>query len=85
MSNMKASVRELQHHLAEMLDRVRQGSEVAITKRGKVVARLVPANQAPENLEWPDSAARMKRLSGRSKIKGQPASAIIDELRRERI
>ena len=33
-------------HLSSLLDKVSCGEEVLITKRGKAVARLVPAEQA---------------------------------------
>ena len=36
---------EAKNRLSELLDRVEAGEEIAITRRGKVVARLVPAAQ----------------------------------------
>ena len=43
MSYMKtASVREVQHNLAAVLDMVSRGQEIAVTKRGRVIARIVP-------------------------------------------
>ena len=84
MSNMKtASVREVQHNLASVIEAVAQGQEIAITKRGKIVARIVPARATARQVAWPDSAARMKRL-GRDASRGTPASAILRETREER-
>jgi prevent-host-death family protein len=84
MYNMRrVTVRDLQHNLAELLDQVQSGQELVVTKRGKAVARIVPA-QPSGPLVWPDSAARMKRLAV-SDTSGPPASAVIDELRRERL
>ena len=85
MSDMKtASVREVQHNLAAVLDMVSRGQEIAVTKRGRVIARIVPARGRTIRVGWPDSAARMKRL-GREARRGTPPSRIIRELRRERV
>jgi prevent-host-death family protein len=63
MSNMKTtSVRELQHGLAAVLARVERGDTVTVTRRGKVVACIVPPAASPSKVCWPDSMARMKRL-----------------------
>ena len=37
---------EAKTHLSSLLDKVRLGEKFVITKRGKAVARLVPAEQA---------------------------------------
>jgi len=37
---------EAKTHLSELLDRVEQGEELVITRRGRPVARLVPAVDA---------------------------------------
>jgi len=79
-----ASVREVQHDLAAVLAMVARGQEIAVTKRGRVVARIVPARAKPGTVVWPDSAARMKRL-GRSAGRGTAPSRIIRELRGERL
>jgi prevent-host-death family protein len=41
---------EAKTHLAELLDRVRRGEQIVITRHGKPIARLVPEGQ-------PDPAA----------------------------
>jgi prevent-host-death family protein len=79
-----ASVREVQHNLAAVLEMVSRGQEIAVTKRGRVIARIVPARDRRERIEWPDSVARMKRL-GRGAARGTPSSAIIVETRGERV
>lgn len=83
MYNMKkVTVRHVQHHLAAVLEAARKGQEFTITKRGKVIARIVPAReQKPAG--WPDSAARMQRM-GPDAATGTPASRIIAEMRGER-
>ena len=83
-SKMKtATVRHVQHNFAAVLDAIRTGQEIAITKRGTVVARIVPARKAKGPITWPDSAARMKRLGPRAAT-GTPASRIVREMRGER-
>lgn len=40
------SVRDARAHLAELIDQVSAGGAVAITRRGREVARIVPAAQS---------------------------------------
>jgi len=40
------SVAEAKTHLSELLDRVEAGEEVSITRRGKVVARVVAGQES---------------------------------------
>jgi prevent-host-death family protein len=49
---------EAKTHLAELLDRVERGEELVITRRGRVVARLVP----PEGTAESRAAAAVERL-----------------------
>jgi len=79
-----ASVRHVQHNFAAVLEAVRKGQEITITKRGTVVARIVPARKPKGIITWPDSAARMKRMGQRAAT-GTPASRIIREMRAERL
>jgi prevent-host-death family protein len=39
---IRVNVTELRNHLPTYLGRVKTGEEVAVTSRGKVIARLVP-------------------------------------------
>jgi prevent-host-death family protein len=86
MSNMKtATVREVQHGLASVLSKVQAGQEIAVTKRGKIIARIVPALRTKMPLRWPDSAVRMKRLMSGTTVKGMTPSEVVRELRGERL
>ena len=86
MSNMKtATVRQVQHTLANVIAEVQKGQEVTITKRGKVVARIVPAARAAASVSWPDSRARMNALTGGKPIKGTAPSRILRDQRGERL
>lgn len=40
---------EAKTHLSALLEKVKNGEEVLITKRGKAIARLVPAEQAKQS------------------------------------
>ena len=78
-------MREVQHGLASVLSRVQKGQEIAVTKRGKVIARIVPATRAKGRLHWPNSAIRMKLLMSGGTLTGATPSEIIRELRGERV
>ena len=39
---IQVNVTELRNHLPEYLGKVKSGEEIAVTSRGKVIARLVP-------------------------------------------
>jgi prevent-host-death family protein len=39
---LNVNVTELRNHLPDYLKRVKSGEEVAVTSRGKIIARLVP-------------------------------------------
>jgi prevent-host-death family protein len=80
-----ATVREVQHNLARILDRVRGGEEIAVTKRGKVIARIVPGAPSKAAAAWPDSLARMRRLGLRGRMRGPSPSALLRALRQERL
>ncbi len=85
MYNMrKASVREVQHHLSDILDAVERGDEFTVTRRGKIVARIVPARAPRRGVAWPDFEARMKQTFPSGPPAGLAVSAVVDELRGER-
>jgi prevent-host-death family protein len=41
------SVREANQHLSRYLERVEQGTEIIITRRGKAIARVLPIKTEP--------------------------------------
>ena len=83
MSDMKTlSVREAQHGFAAMLDMVAAGEDVEITRRHRVVARVVPATRPKTKAKWPDIMARLRKDFG---DRVTPDSApLFDDLRDER-
>ncbi len=51
---------EAKNKFGQLLDWVEAGDEVVITRRGKVVARLVPPAQAVDQQAGIDAAARIR-------------------------
>jgi prevent-host-death family protein len=52
-----ATVRQLRNQYRQVLDWVEAGEEVTISKRGKVIARLVPEKPKSSRVNWRQSAA----------------------------
>ena len=65
-------VRELRESLAEVLRAVQSGEHVRVTSRGRALADIVPAGQAP-----PDERLRQLVLQGRVVLptRGRPSKA----------
>lgn len=83
MSDMiKTNIRQLQHHLSAVMRHVEHGEEVLITRRNRVVAKIIPAESQIERVDWPDFIGRAKAIV--QKPKGEPASRIVIEDREQR-
>ena len=84
MTHMRtATVREAQHNLPKILRAVHEGEVVEITRRNRVVARLVPAAPRPAR-GLPDFVARARAIWG-ARPGGKPTSALVLDARRERL
>lgn len=82
MSYMKtATVREVQHDLKKVLSWVEDGEEVRVTRRAKVIARLLPPDAVL--VEPPDFLARAKSIWTKQP-KGLFLSQIVAEERGDR-
>jgi prevent-host-death family protein len=69
---MKLAAAEFKARCLSILDRVHErGESVTITKRGKVVARLVPAGETDER-PW-------LRLAHAARWRGDPLEPAVDE------
>ena len=69
---MKVTATEFKAKCLALLDQVRdQGRPVTITKRGRVVARLVPAEDENER-PW-------LRVRGHARWRGDPFAPVVDE------
>jgi prevent-host-death family protein len=58
---------EAKTHFAQLLQRVERGEEITITRRGKAVARLVPAAARPDKEA---ALATFRRLRERARRSG---------------
>ena len=72
----KASVRDLRYGFAKVERALRAGQEIQITKRRRVIARLVPERARP-NL--PDFAGRLRAIFGDTKLAVTGAELISEE------
>lgn len=73
---IKVGLRQMQRNLSAVLRRVGQGEEVYVTRRNRVVARLISAeSSSPVALKWPDFSARAQAV----RVKGKPLSDTIQE------
>lgn len=73
MTTMAVSVSEFKTHCLDVIRRVEQnGAPVDLTRRGKVVARLVPTTGTPQGTPpW-------LRLRGRGVLRGLPEDSMLD-------
>jgi prevent-host-death family protein len=73
----RISVKEARSNLRTLLDRVRAGEEVVISRRGKDVARIVPPAQRGPRL--PD----LSDLRASIRIRGEAMSSLVARARKE--
>jgi len=59
----QASVRDLRYEFKKIERLLHQGEEIQITKRHKVIARLVPENEQSQ-AKLPDFRARLRAIYG---------------------
>ena len=71
------TVRELRNNYSKVLQWVSKGEEVEITRRGKVVAKVVPPIPATaRKVDWAQSAA-LTRPSWRNRLTAKESAAIL--------
>ncbi|MGH9320942.1 MAG: type II toxin-antitoxin system Phd/YefM family antitoxin [Vicinamibacteria bacterium] len=80
----KATIRQVQHRLSEVMKWVEDGEEVIVLRRDRVVAKIVPPDHTSDKPEWPDFGGRARRIWGK-RVRGKPLSRIITENREERL
>ncbi len=71
----KVTVRDLRHRFSRIEDFLRNGEEVHITKRNRVVARLLPPEPPPPKA-FPDFLARQRKIFGKKHLKVSGAEII---------
>lgn len=64
MKPLTVSMRELQQNLKKVIERVERGETVELTRRRRVVARLVPARSERAVAPWPNLEARARSVMG---------------------
>ncbi len=76
---MEVSAKEARRRLSDLLKRAERGEEVLLVRRGKKVARLVPARKVEKTLP------SLKEFRASIRMKGRPLSkAVIREREEER-
>jgi antitoxin (DNA-binding transcriptional repressor) of toxin-antitoxin stability system len=82
MHHMKeASVRDLRYRFSAVEDLLRDGEEIHITKRKRVIARLLPPDPAAP-AAFPDFLARQKKTFGKKRLKVSGAQQLAAERER---
>jgi len=70
---------EAKNRLGQLLDWVEAGEEVVITRRGKVVARMVPPGASPDAERGRRAVARIRALRKEGALGGLSIRDLIDE------
>ena len=78
---IKIGAFEAKTHLASLLDKVTQGEDVLITRRGVPVARLIPTRQA-QRAETESAINELRALRAGMKLRGLDWKELRDEGRR---
>lgn len=73
---------EAKNRLTALLDEVEDGGEVLITRRGKPIARLVPAEPGFDRAKARRAADGLRAASKGQKLGGVSVRDLIDEGRR---
>lgn len=77
MNQMKtATVSDLRHRFAEIEARLREGEEIPIIKRKRVIARLLPAKPRRTARRPPDFMAMRKEIYGNKVLKVTGAEVV---------
>lgn len=74
-----ATVRELRNQYRSVLSWVEAGEEVTISRRGVVIARLVPEKNAPGRSDWSHSAAVCMDRSDLPTLTAKQSSSLLAE------
>jgi prevent-host-death family protein len=76
-----ATMRQLRNESRAVLAWVEAGEEVRITKRGRIIARLVPEKPKPKKIDWTKSAAFTMDRSKMTKLTARQTREILDYVR----
>ena len=73
------NLKEARRRLSDLVRAAEHGETVTITRRGKVVARLVPPETQPAAKKAPD----LTEFRASLRVKGKPMSQVVIDMRRE--
>lgn len=73
---------EAKNRLSELIDKVGKGEKVTITRRGEVVARLVPPSQPERDVPVVETIAAIKKLREELRLDGISIRDLVEEGRR---
>ena len=76
MLSEKIGIFEAKTHLSQILDKVENGADFVVTKRGKPVAKIIPFKQEPE-MTYTEAVAKLMEM--RKLYRGEPGSFNIRE------
>lgn len=74
----KATVRDLRYRFSLVEELLREGQEIHITKRKRIIARLLPP-AASGPIRMPDFGARMQAIFGKKKLEVSGAKLLARE------
>ncbi len=74
---LEINVKEVRSNLSSILDKVEQGEDIVITRRGKRVARITNLDENPTPLK------SLKKFRESINIKGKPLSQTVINQREE--
>ena len=77
----KASIRELRYGFRRIERLLHQGEEIQITKRRRVIARLVPEDVA-DAVQLPDFLARLRSIYGEKPLPVTGAELVAEDRNR---
>ena len=78
----KATIRDLRYHFDRVEAQLERGESIEITRRGRVVARLMPPDHSGKPPKRPDFLKRMKETFGDRVFPS--VMEILDETRKDR-
>jgi antitoxin (DNA-binding transcriptional repressor) of toxin-antitoxin stability system len=79
-----ATVRQLRNNFSQIARWLKDGEQVVITMRKKVIARMTPEPSEDRTLRMPDFAARIQQEYPHPQISEAESAALRRELRGER-
>ena len=79
-----ATVRELRNNFSQIARWLKDGEQIVITMRKKVIARIIPEPSGDRTLRMPDFAARIRAEYPHPQISEEESAALRQELRGER-